>query len=378
MTRETVRLVLVEGEAAGGVTVEHDAFAVSGDAGAAAAADQVVAAILGTRESAAVGGYQLASTGVAWTDPATATALRNALAARKIQNVILVPAFTAAAALAQALGSATSSARTALLFVEPTTATLAGVDAADGSVTAVRRRALPHGDDAALAELVATVRSVEAMRPRPDGLFLVGSGVDIVLLKPALEAANSLSVIVPEEPEMALARGAALASANAHLGAPSTVAMAQAHDPITAGRPLAYSAEADGEPDVYPASPAEPAARRSRKPLVAIVSATAIFVGGVLALAVALAPGIRPHTEERPSIGENVVAPATQVPPKEEAPAAPPPAPVSAPQVPAPAAPAPGPSISIPRQWLPQHPKDDDHGADDWLRRHLGHGLLTP
>jgi hypothetical protein len=108
------------------------------------------------------------------------------------------------------------------------------------------------------------------------------------------------------------------------------------------------------------------------------VSATAIFVGGVLALAVALAPGIRPHTEERPSIGENVVAPATQVPPKEEAPAAPPPAPVSAPQVPAPAAPAPGPSTNIPRQWLPQHPKDDDHGADDWLRRHLGHGLLTP
>jgi hypothetical protein len=38
---------------------------------------------------------------------------------------------------------------------------------------------------------------------------------DIPLLKPALEAATSLAVTALEEPEMALARGAALASANA-------------------------------------------------------------------------------------------------------------------------------------------------------------------
>ena len=59
MAPETVRMVLVDGYAAGGVTVDQDAFHPAGDVGGAAAADQVVAAILGTRESAARGGYQL-------------------------------------------------------------------------------------------------------------------------------------------------------------------------------------------------------------------------------------------------------------------------------------------------------------------------------
>ena len=60
---------------------------------------------------------------------------------------------------------------------------------------------------------------------------MVGSGVDIAAIKPALESATSLNVSVPEEPETALARGAALASANAPLFASSTAALAYAQDP---------------------------------------------------------------------------------------------------------------------------------------------------
>ena len=225
MAPETVCMVLVEGVGAGGVTVDQDDFEVTGSAPAVAAADRVIAAILGTRESAAQGGYQLLSSGVTWTDQVEATALRDALAARKIENVMLVSAFMAAAALAQAVGSATNCARTALLFVEPASATLAVVDSSDGSIVDVYRQPLPEGDDAALAQLTAMVAGAESMKVRPDGVFLVGSGVDIPSIKPTLEAATSLSVTAPEEPEMALARGAALASANAQLGAPSTVAM---------------------------------------------------------------------------------------------------------------------------------------------------------
>ncbi len=175
MTPETVRMVLVEGEAAGGVTVDQDGFNVAGDATAVAAADHVIAAMLGTRESAAEGGYQLKSSGVAWTDPAEAAALRDALEARKIENVMLVSAVMAAAALAQAAGSATNCARTALLLVEPSTATLAVVDTADGSIADVHRHPLPSSDDAALAKLAAMVSGAESMRARPDGVFLVGS-----------------------------------------------------------------------------------------------------------------------------------------------------------------------------------------------------------
>lgn len=369
MAPETVRMVLVEGEAAGGVTVDQDDFRLTDQTTAVAAADRVVAAILGTRESATQGGYQLKSSGVTWTDAAEAAALRNALAARKIENVTLVPTVMAAAALAQAAGSATNCARTALLLVEPTTATLAVVDTADGSVADVRRHPLPSSDEAALAKLAAMVSGAESMTARPDGLFLVGSDVDIPYIKPALEAVTSLSVTTPEEPEMALARGASLAAANAQLGAPSTIAMPHAGDLSADSRELAYSAESTTGKSRATGTDGESAAhsheRRSRRSVLAVVAATLIFVGGVVALAVALAVDIRPHAPQRPDITQNVVAPTNQAPPP---PAAIPPPPASVPPAPAPApaSPQPGPGPSHGDQW------------DDWLHRHLGHGLPIP
>jgi hypothetical protein len=362
-------MVLVEGEGAGGVTVDQADFSAPG----AAAAEQVIEAILGTGESAAENGFQLRSSGVTWTTRADAAALRNALAARKIENVMLVSAFMAAAALAQSVGSATNCARTALLFVEPHTATLAVVDTADGSVADVHRKPLPRDDDAALAELAAMVAGAESMHARPDGVFLVGSGVDIPFIKPALEAATSLSVTAPEEPEMALARGAALAAANEKLGAPSTVALPYVEEP--AGE-LAYSAEADRTPEEYRDDGAHRDRRRSRR-APAILGATAIFVCGVVALTLALAFGIRPHVDQRPDVGKNVVAPATQAAPPPQAPAPAPPAPPSAPP-PSPA-PNPGPGLNLP-QWLPPlPPRNDDHDDHwDWVRRHLGRGILGP
>jgi hypothetical protein len=145
MAPDTVGMVLLEGEGAGGVTVDQDNFDVGPGLAGAAAADQVIAAILGTRESAAEGGYELQSSGVTWTDPVEADALRDALTAHKVENVMLVSAFAAAAALAQAGGSATSCARTALLFVEPSTATLAVVNTTDGSIADVQRQPGPQG-----------------------------------------------------------------------------------------------------------------------------------------------------------------------------------------------------------------------------------------
>ena len=111
------------------------------------AADQVISAILGTQEGAAESGYQLRSTGVTWTDPVEAAALRDALAARKVENVMLVSSFLAAAALAQVVGNSVGYAQTGLLFVEPDTATLALVNTADGSITDVHRQSLTPGND---------------------------------------------------------------------------------------------------------------------------------------------------------------------------------------------------------------------------------------
>jgi hypothetical protein len=365
MAPTAVRMVLVEGENGDGATVDEDNFDVSADDDMAtvSAADQVVSAILGTREGAVEGGYKLASTGVTFTDPIEAAALRDALAAHKVENVMLVSAFLAAAALAQAVGNQTNYAQTALLYIEPDTATLAIVDSADGSIANVRREALPDDDDAAVARLATMVSSAEAWERRPDAVFVVGSGIDVPLIKPVLEAATTLPLTAAEEPHTALARGAALASAHAPLFVSSTAARAYAQDPDTgAMNPLAvapgyfefpataeagglaYSAVADDFADPYTgqhtaATSYVDAGERTSFGRVGTVLA-AIFIVGVAALVVSLAIAIRPTAAVRPVPGHNVVAPA-QPAPAATAPA--PAAPAPAPQAPAPAPQAPAP-----------------------------------
>jgi hypothetical protein len=388
MAPTAVRIVLVEGQNADGATVDEDNFGVTNgeDPATFSAPDQVVAAILGTREGATEAGYQLLSTGVTWSDQREAAELRDALTARKVENVMLVSSFLAAAALAQSIGSATGYARAALLYVEPDSATLAVVDTADGSITDVQRELLPDDDDQAVAKLLGLVSAAEGLEDQPEGVFVVGSGVDIPLIQPALEEATSLPLSVPEQP--ALARGAALASANAPLFASSTAALAYALDPGTgsvsqhalepgylaaaaagAAEPgadaLAYSAVADDSAAVhthqgsgayvdvgqehdfttgiYPDFGMLEHEHAGRTPFFAAMSVLVIFVVGVMALVISLAFSIRPSASSRPSLSHNVVAPARPVPaplPRAQVAA---PAPIAAPaRVPA-AIPAPAP-----------------------------------
>ena len=261
MAPATVRLLLIEGENADGATVEQDHIEV---AAADQVADQVVAAIVGTREGAVAAGHRLTSIGVTWTDFADPTAvgvLRDKLAVRDLGGVMLVSPLLAAAALAQTVGSSIAYERIAMLFVEPKNATLAVVEVADGSIAELHRQPLPAGQGASrrAAHLATMVASLGGRGSRADGVFLIGCGADIVSIKPALEAVTSLQVSAPEEPDMALARGAALASANAPLFSSSTAALAYALDPATGEMSpgafgptnLAYSAlddEDDGSP----------------------------------------------------------------------------------------------------------------------------------
>jgi hypothetical protein len=310
------------------------------------------------------------------------------LSAHKVENVMLVSAFLAAAALAQSVGNETNYAQTALLFIEPDTATLAIVDTADGSIADVHRQALPEDDDAAVAQLATMVSEAEALGTRPGAVFVVGSGVDIPLIKPALEAATTLPLAMPEEPETALARGAALASANAPLFVSSTVARAYAQDPGTgtidpfaiapgyfdipdSGEDaLAYSAVPEDYADTYTGAhtaATELAHYREHRSFGLVGSAVAaVFIVGVAALVVSLAIAIRPTAGVKPVPGQNVVAPAQGVPvPAAPAPAAPAPeaAPIPTPapvpqapaHVPVPEAPAPVP-VQLPAAPAPVAP----------------------
>jgi len=347
MAPATIRMVLVEGENADGVTVDEDHFRVdyANDPATLSAPDQVVAAILGTREGASQSGNQLTSTGVTWTDPGDGAALATALAARKVENVMLVSAFLAAAALAQTVGDAIGYEYIAMLFVEPDTATLAIVDAVDGSITDVHRRSLRSANP--VPELAAMIAGLDAPESYAEGLFIVGCNVDIAPIKPALEAASYLPVCAPEEPDMALARGAALASANAPLFASSTAALAYAQDPGTGEvdpyavspgylevpahcalaelreEDLAYSAAPDQDADAQTgvAHIAEVATEddfdmsQRRRPLMLVGSALAVIVvSAALALEIALALGIRPAVALRPTPNQALIAPVQAAP----------------------------------------------------------------
>jgi hypothetical protein len=369
MAPTAVRMLLVEGENADGVTVEDTKFdiATNDDAATLSAADQVISAILGTREGANEAGHALASTGVTWTDPIEAASLYAALATRKVENVMLVSAFMAAAALTQMVGSTVGDARTALLFLEPDTATLAIVDSADGSITDVHKEAV--SGTGTLAALTAMVDGLDALETRPQSVFIVGSGVDVAAIKPQLEAMTFLPVTAAEDPETALAWGAALASANAPLFASSTAALAYAQDPGTGAidpyavapgylaardvpfgtklgeEDLAYSALPDEEADAHTAAHIAPPGEEARahtvaadlphddlfdggserRPLVLVGSILAVVVvAAFLSLEVALALGVRPSVALLPRPLQSLIMPVKEAP-------APAPLPVSVP-----------------------------------------------
>jgi hypothetical protein len=395
MAPATIRMVLVEGVNADGVTVDEDGFNVTAAQGSAvsSASEQVIAAILGTRQNAAQGNCHLTSTGVTWSDPTEAAVLRDILVARKIENVMLVSAFLAAAALTQVVGGAIGYDHTALLFIELDTATLAVVDTADGSIADLHRRPLPDDDDDALAELVALVSGVEALATRPDGLFAVGSdGVDVAVIKPQLQAATMLPVSAPEEPDMALARGAALASVSAPLFVSSTTALAYAQvpdwtmsglvdprpggvahmgavpqvyddDAIMGADDRAYSAIPDEEAGAFTvaADKADDAtfdeSQQRRSPVLLVGSILAVvFIAAVVALEIALAVGIRSTVGLQPNPGGNLLVPTAPAPKVAVAPAPVRAAPIPAPAVVAPkvpVAPAPVPVAPLPVRAAP-------------------------
>jgi hypothetical protein len=199
-----------------------------------------------------------------------------------------------------------------------------------------------------------------------------GHGADVAAIKAELEAVIALEVSVPEEPDMALARGAALASANAPLFASSTAALAYSLDPGTgevspralsptyldvSGNAradtgaLAYSALADDLDFTRDHPP------RRRFPVLvgsALAGIAAVAAGVV---AVSLTSDTHPAPASQPT--PHAVAPLNRVPPPQAqvpAPSPPPPA-VAAPPAPAPeaaqAAPPPAPPAPAAIQQAP-------------------------
>ena len=351
MTPTTVSIALVEGEKADGVIIDHDVFDITAIDGSAtsSAPEHVIAAVLGTQEGAIAAGHHLVSTGVTWTDHAEAAELREALVARDIEDVLLVSELHAAAALAQTVGRAVGYDKTALMFVERDTATLAVVETVDGSVVKVLSQSL-HGGDA-IAVVAEMVTSLEVQESVAQGMFVVGSGVDVTAVKAHLQDLVSVPVIAPEEPQLALARGAALASASAPRYDTSTIGLAYSQDPDgTTVYPLAladdattFLGHADASQDTADiASDPDDVPERSKPFLLVGSSLAAIFVAGMMALTIAMVVNVRPTADQ--GSDDMAVHPGAAAPPPALQ-GAPPAAPQLLPKtVPAPAPAAPPPA----------------------------------
>lgn len=341
MTPTTVRMALVEGEKADGEIVDHDIFETQTADDSATPVEQVVSAILGTRESAEEGGHHLKSVGVAWSDHDAAARLRDALDAAGVKDVMMVSELHAAGSLAQAAGQAVGYSSTGLLFVDRDTATMSVVEP-DGAISKVLSRSL-HSTDAmaVLGDMAAAVAGADTS---PQGMFVVGAGVDVTAVRAHLAELLDIPVNAPGDAELALARGAALASANAPMFDAATAGLAYSAAPGgVAVAPLAAPLLTADEFGFDELGDAPVVADQGRKPFLLVGSAlTSIFVVGVVALAISLAVSIRPTVDQRPAPAQAAIVPSAPI-----AAPAPPPAAVP-PPAPAAAVPAPAPEVQAP------------------------------
>jgi len=323
VTATNVQTVLVEGCDADGITLEHDAFDVfSGAESPIHASEQVAEAVLSIAEA---DGHQLHKIGVTWSEDADleASLVLDSLAVRGFHNVVPVRLPQAAEALARSIGRVIGYQRTAVCVIEPDAMVLALVDTLDGEVESLVNPSV--GDDRQLLDWIASVFAGEAWHP--EGLFIVGS---VGLFGRAglagwLEQGLGVPVFDPPEAELALAHGAALASA---------------HNPAGV-LDLWY-----GDTDPWARSAAPDPRRAMRGPAL-------LLAGGAVALVVSTALAITPHTlPDRPVVTAALTQVRVELP--APAPEAPPQAPPQAPVVPEQVgtdevpAQAPGPPVEAP------------------------------
>jgi hypothetical protein len=212
VTPSAVGLVLVEGQDADGATVDRDAFEVGfrGRSSAKQTSQQAAAAVRRSEAIAATSGHRLHSIGVTWSDDANteASLLLKSLTDSGFDNVVPVRLPEATEALARGIAEVIGYGTTAVCVLEPETVIALIVHLGDGAVqTSINHRIVTEED---LIRWLSTVFTRADWQP--EALVMVGSGGDEDLM-PVLEAALSVPVFAPAEAQLALARGAALASA---------------------------------------------------------------------------------------------------------------------------------------------------------------------
>lgn len=204
MTSTAVRWVLVEGTTGEGAPVDRGTVDVT----AAPDADGLLEALLDA--NGVVAENRVHAIGVTWTCDAedAADTVLDGLAGRGFDDVVAVSEIEAAETLARGIADITDHEDVAVCIVEPDAVVVVVVDADDVTVDRLDR----DGSDA--VELATSVDAiVDIDDPRPEAIFVLGSDDDLDAIVSALDAVATSPVMSAAEADMALARGAALASA---------------------------------------------------------------------------------------------------------------------------------------------------------------------
>nr|WP_264002309.1 hypothetical protein [Mycolicibacterium sediminis] len=207
MTPTSVGLVLVEGVDAEGATMDGNAF----DVHSFTTSEQAAEAVRRTEELAATRGVRLHSIGVTWSEDADveASVLMKSLSDSGFDNVVPIRMPEATEALARGIAAVIGHETTAVCVIEPDTVIALIVHTGDGAVQTVFNHAI-DSDESLIGWLSVVFAKADW---QPEALVLVGSAGGFESIVGSLEDALGVSVFAPEEAQLALARGAALASA---------------------------------------------------------------------------------------------------------------------------------------------------------------------
>lgn len=303
ITSNAVGLVLVEGQLADGDIIDREAIEVPADGTATAtrAAEQIAAVVSRTHAISAL--HHLHAVGLTWSDDAAneASLLLESLAEQGFDSVVPVRLPLASEAFAQGIGVVLGYSRTAVCVVE--------TDAALASMVDSRRSEMRTSscDDVSGASLVEWLTELlTSAEWEPEAVVMVGtsaassdatpqnSPADLAGVAQKLEASLDIPVFAPAEAELALARGAALASVryDEFNGGLSGEDFAGIGDFAAAGD---VSATAVGAP------------KRSRSAVLGMTALAAGAVTFVVSLAVAAGMQLAPDRDVRETASRAVV-----------------------------------------------------------------------
>jgi hypothetical protein len=209
ITSTGVGWVLVDGSAADGATLDHDAFDVD-----VSDTSQHAVAVRGAQAIAAATGHQIRSIGVTWTDDVQAEARQLLASLREAgyDNLVEMRLPQAAKAWAQGIGRDLGYEKTAVCVVEPAAVTVLNIDAVAGAVQIDVTHSRDSANADGLGHWLADVFAGD--RRKPDSLLLIGSRSDRDQLAESLDESLPMPVIGTAEAQLVLARGAALALLN--------------------------------------------------------------------------------------------------------------------------------------------------------------------